>query len=30
MTNDPSFSQCPTGVPGLDEVLYGGLPRDRM
>src|SRR5688572_18750511 len=30
MTNDPGFSQCATGVPGLDEVLYGGLPRERM
>src|SRR5688572_26199149 len=22
--------QCTTGVPGLDEVLYGGLPRNRL
>ena len=21
---------CPTGVPGLDEVLRGGLPRNRL
>ena len=27
MTND---SSCTTGVAGLDEVLYGGLPRDRL
>jgi circadian clock protein KaiC len=25
---DPSF--CSTGVPGLDETLAGGLPRNRM
>ena len=30
MTNDSSSSLCATGVPGLDEVLYGGLPRDRL
>jgi circadian clock protein KaiC len=23
-------SQAATGVPGLDDVLYGGLPRDRL
>ncbi|MDB5903722.1 MAG: circadian clock protein KaiC, partial [Betaproteobacteria bacterium] len=23
-------SQSATGVPGLDDVLYGGLPRDRL
>lgn len=23
------FVKTPTGVPGLDEVLYGGLPRGR-
>jgi circadian clock protein KaiC len=23
-------TQCATGVPGLDEVLHGGLPRDRL
>ena len=22
--------KCTTGVPGLDEVLCGGLPRDRL
>ncbi len=22
--------QCPTGIAGLDDVLYGGLPRDRL
>src|SRR5690349_5913044 len=22
--------RCSTGVPGLDEVLNGGLPRDRL
>jgi circadian clock protein KaiC len=22
--------QCVTGVPGLDEVLFGGLPRNRL
>jgi circadian clock protein KaiC len=25
MTND---ERCPSGVPGLDEILMGGLPRD--
>src|SRR6476661_6962376 len=22
--------QCTTGVPGLDEVLFGGLPKNRL
>src|SRR5215212_11194451 len=22
--------QCTTGVPGLDEILFGGLPRNRL
>jgi circadian clock protein KaiC len=26
----PVTRQCETGVPGLDDVLYGGLPRDRL
>jgi circadian clock protein KaiC len=26
----PAHPQCATGVPGLDDVLYGGLPRDRL
>jgi circadian clock protein KaiC len=26
----PVTPQCETGVPGLDDVLYGGLPRDRL
>jgi circadian clock protein KaiC len=25
----PTIRKCPTGVPGLDEVTNGGLPRDR-
>ena len=23
------LSKCPTGIPGLDEVTFGGLPRGR-
>ncbi|HYC48593.1 MAG TPA: ATPase domain-containing protein [Burkholderiales bacterium] len=30
MANEAISSQCTTGVDGLDEVLYGGLPRDRL
>src|SRR5215207_4391783 len=22
--------QCTTGVPGLDDILFGGLPRNRL
>lgn len=25
----PTIRKCPTGVPGLDQVTNGGLPRDR-
>ena len=25
----PQFQKCPTGIPGLDEILNGGLPRGR-
>lgn len=25
----PGIAKCPTGVPGLDEVTNGGLPRGR-
>jgi circadian clock protein KaiC len=25
-----SQERCPTGVPGLDDVLHGGFPRDRL
>src|SRR4051795_8177507 len=30
MATSASSTQCATGIPGLDEVLYGGLPRDRL
>ncbi|HEX2851915.1 MAG TPA: ATPase domain-containing protein [Opitutaceae bacterium] len=26
----PSSERCTTGVPGLDEILGGGLPRNRL
>ena len=25
----PTLAKCPTGIPGLDEVTNGGIPRDR-
>src|SRR3954463_15321636 len=25
----PALQHCPTGVPGLDDITSGGLPRDR-
>ena len=28
--NDCSSSSCHTGVPGLDEILRGGLPANRL
>lgn len=34
MTEDPSRSsspaRCPTGVPGLDDILHGGVPEHRL
>ena len=30
MNQQLSERKCTTGVPGLDEVLCGGLPRDRL
>jgi circadian clock protein KaiC len=28
--SNPSIDLCPTGVPGLDSILCGGLPRNRL
>ena len=28
--NNGSASRCVTGVPGLDSILCGGLPRNRI
>lgn len=28
--DDTEDARCATGVPGLDEILAGGLPRDRV
>jgi circadian clock protein KaiC len=25
----PTIRKCPTGIPGLDQITQGGLPRDR-
>lgn len=25
----PTIRKCPTGIPGLDQITHGGLPRDR-
>jgi len=25
----PTIRKCPTGIPGLDQITNGGLPRDR-
>jgi len=22
--------KCPTGAPGLDDILFGGLPKDHL
>src|SRR5688572_11740810 len=30
MATSESPSRCATGVPGLDAVLHGGLPRERL
>ena len=30
MTTTTAQQKCTTGVPGLDEVLCGGLPRNRL
>ena len=30
MSNSPDTRQAPTGIPGLDELLRGGLPRNRL
>ncbi len=30
MNTNKSISQCPTGVPGLDDVLKGGLPCNNL
>src|SRR4026209_982140 len=30
MTTTTAQQKCTTGVPGLDDVLCGGLPRDRL
>src|SRR4051812_14300284 len=30
MNQPPSKSPCPTGIEGLDDVLRGGLPRNRL
>jgi circadian clock protein KaiC len=30
MTNNNRDTTAPTGIPGLDELLRGGFPRDRM
>src|SRR5690348_4703942 len=27
--NHPSLAKSPTGIPGLDEITFGGLPRGR-
>jgi len=27
--NYPSLAKSPTGIPGLDEITFGGLPRGR-
>lgn len=27
---EPAKAQCPTGISGLDDVLLGGLPRNRV
>ena len=26
----PMPTRCPTGVPGLDDILHGGLPEHRL
>lgn len=28
-TEAPSLAKCPTGIPGLDEITFGGLPAGR-
>lgn len=30
MKSEFSKQQCPTGIKGLDEILQGGLPRNRI
>lgn len=30
MSSSPLTSHASTGIPGLDQLLHGGLPRDRM
>ena len=30
MTTQALQAPCATGIPGLDTVLHGGLPRDRL
>ncbi len=30
MSEAPISRQCSTGISGLDEVLHGGLNRDRL
>jgi circadian clock protein KaiC len=30
MANQVLPARCATGVPGLDAILHGGLPRDRL
>ncbi|MHB0936812.1 MAG: circadian clock protein KaiC [Armatimonadota bacterium] len=29
VTEAPALHKCPTGIPGLDEITFGGLPAGR-